>query len=320
MEVNPTIAVDLGGTNVRVAAVSDEGKIIKKISEPTAKKGQSGNVITKQIIRLVETLETNLEIEKIDGIGISSIGPLDYKKGIVDNAPNVPFKSIPLVHPLESFFNCKVILNNDANAAVLAEKMFGDGSGLENIVYITISTGIGAGAIVNGALLMGKSGNAGEVGHLIVDTRYNFECSCQRGHGHWEGTASGRNLPRFYNFWLEKEKGIKGSLISTSEELFKSVSRGDENALEFLDEIARINARAISDIIVACDPELISLGGSVALNNETLILDGIKKYVDSYLKTPEIRVTKLGGDIAILGAAAPLIQEHRQKIYLQKIA
>ena len=226
------------------------------------------------------------------------------KRGGPTHSPNIPFAFIPLVKPLQKKFSCPVHLLNDANAAVLAEKYFGAGKHAKNLVYVTLSTGIGGGAIVDGNLLLGKGGNAAEIGHMIVDTSYDLLCTCKKGVGHWEALASGTNIPRFFQAWAQKTKRSQSLSFGVAKDIFAEANKGNHIVLEFLDELAKVNARAISNIIVAYDPELITIGGSVALNNPQFILDGINKYVDHLLKLPKIQITKLGEDSGLLGAGA----------------
>lgn len=308
-----TIAVDLGATNVRVALISASGRIIAKISEPTIKEWSNGVIVTKQIIRMIRRVRAT-HPSKIRGIGIASVGPLNYKRGGPVRSPNVPFAFIPLVNPLKRVFQVPVLLLNDCNAAVLGEQRFGAGKGLHNLVYITISTGIGAGVIAGGELLLGNSGNAAEVGHFnIMGGSYGFPCSCGKGTGHWEGYASGENMPRFFRFWLrrqgKKEKRSVPAGTLRAEDIFRLARQDDPRAKKFLDVLAQINARAISNIIAAYDPELITIGGSVALRNQAVILNGIKKYIDRYLPIPPIMITKLGDDITLLGTAVAINKE-----------
>jgi len=307
-----TIAVDLGATNVRVALIATSGHIIAKIAEPTLKKGGDGIVVTRQIIRMIRNVRGS-HPAKIQGIGIASIGPLDYRRGGPLHSPNAPFAFIPLVSPLQSAFRVPISLLNDCNAAVLAEQRFGAGKGIKNLVYITISTGIGAGVIANGKLLLGKSGNAAEVGHFnIAGEPQGLPCSCGKGTNHWEGYASGENIPRFFRWWLRKQgrkekRSVPLDGMLRAEDLFCAArAKGDPQAKRFLDALARINAHAISTIIAAYDPELITIGGSVALANKNIILEGIKKYVDKFLEVPIIKITPLGEDITLLGAAAAI--------------
>jgi len=304
MKENLVLAVDLGATKIQSALISEKGKIIEKIKEKTKKEGKDGKIVTEQIVSQLKKLIKNGG--KILGIGIGSIGPIDYKRGEIKNTPNLPFKKIPLILPLKKTFGLPVFLLNDCNAGALGEKYFGAGKNIENLVYVTISSGIGGGAIVNGKLLLGKGGNAVEIGHMIVETKYNLLCSCKKGRGHWEAYCSGSNLPRFFKVWL-KEKKIKLSRYpKEAKEIFKMAKNGEKIAKEFLlKEVGRINAKAISNLIVTYDPELITFGGAVALNNPEFILPPIRKYIDHFLPyLPKIKITPLKEDIVLFGAAA----------------
>ena len=302
-------AVDLGATNVRVALVSKKGKIVQKIQKETPRSGRNNLLVSDTIIEMLGALKGAHSHTTPEGIGVSSLGPLDYVRGGPVKPPNMPFAFVPLVEPLRKKFSVPVLLFNDCNAAVLGERHFGAGKNKKNIVYVTISTGIGGGAIVDGALLLGRSGNAGEIGHLVIDSTYNLPCTCGRGMGHWEGYASGRNIPRFFSAWCKKW-GVKITSTPThAQDIFERARRGDPAVLRFLDELNTINARAISDVIVAYDPEVITIGGSVMLRNAPMLLAGIKKKVDRYLKRPVITVTPLGDDAGLLGAAAAVFHQ-----------
>jgi glucokinase len=299
------LSIDIGATHLRTALINKKGEILKKISRPTNKKGKDGKIVSGQILEMIYQL-TSGKFSQFQGIGIGTIGPLDYKKGGIEQSPNIPFKFVPLIEPISSASDLPVSLLNDCLCAVWAEKIYGAGKNLDNLVYITISTGIGVGAIVDGKLLLGKGGNAAEMGHQIIEEKYNFLCSCGKGRGHWEGIASGRNLPRFFRVWL-KEKELRTSFKPrTAEDIFSAAENKDKIALNFLEELAKINARALSNIIVAYDPALITFGGAVALNNRGLILKPLKKYIDKFLIPPKIKITPLGKDIVLLGAAATI--------------
>lgn len=305
MQKKLAIAVDLGATNVRVALVSEDEKILTKLKDRTKKTGKSSVIVVRQIMEMIGVLLKEQNIKNISGIGISSIGPLDLKKGRIMKSPNFPFEFTSLLLPLKNKFSLPVLLLNDGRAAVLGERYFGVGKNSENLVYITISSGIGGGAIVNGNLLLGKDGNAGEIGHMNIDTKYDFPCSCGRGFGHWEACASGENLPKFFSFWLNKNNLKAGFEFANAKDIFDAARLGNKIAQKFIfDEIGKINAKAISNIIAVYNPELITIGGSVALNNKDLILPPIMKYLDHYLKTPKIKITSLGDNAGLLGAAS----------------
>ena len=132
----------------------------------------------------------------LGSIGVGSIGPIDLRRGMITNTPNYPFKEIPVVEPLREWFGVPVRIANDCTAGVLGEHFYGAGKGVYNLFYVTFSTGLGGGAMVDGHLLMGKDGNAVEVGHLTIDPDSEIVCGCGCP-GHWEAYCGGMNIPRF---------------------------------------------------------------------------------------------------------------------------
>lgn len=210
------IGLDLGASNLRGALIKKSGKIIKKIEAPTPNTGPSGRIVTEKIIDLVDNLIQDYDRSNLAGIGVSSIGPIDYKKGRVFRPANLPFREIPVVGPLQKTFSLPVSFCNDCSGAAWGEKNFGAGKNYQNLVYITISSGIGGGAIVDGNLLLGKNRNAAEIGHFIVETKYNLPCGCG-GKGHWEGYCSGEGLPRFFKYWLNFQQIKKKYKPKTAE-------------------------------------------------------------------------------------------------------
>ncbi|MEF8847251.1 MAG: ROK family protein [Candidatus Paceibacterota bacterium] len=288
------IAIDLGATHLRVAVINKEGEILTKKKERT-KKGDSGEIVTEQIKKQISPL---IDYEP-KAITIGSIGP--FEQGGIVNPSNLDFNEVPLKQPIEEEFDLPVKLFNDCQAAVWGEKVYGAGKNYNNLVYITISTGIGGGVIVGNHLLKGANNNAAEVGHQIIEEKYNFECNCGN-FGHWEGIASGDKIPRFFRTWLkEQNKEVKFQPKDTETIL----SHKNNNTVEgFLKQLGKINARAVSNLIVAYNPALITFGGAVLLNHPNVILEPIKNNIDHFLKEPEMKVTPLGGDIILMGAAA----------------
>ena len=297
------IAVDIGATNIRVALGNEEGikqKIVQLTNKETNLLG-----IPQQIIEMIKELSDNPK-----SIGIGSIGPLNMKQGIITNTPNHPLEGIPIVKPLKEVFNADVTILNDCAAAVFGEQIFGAGKGLTNLFYVTLSTGIGGGAIVDNHLLKGKDGNAVEIGHIIIDPNSELICGCG-GKGHWEALASGKNIPKYAEL-LIKNKVVKPfnrynekKLIST-ESLFKSAKKGNKLSLKIINEVGKINLIGFADVINMFDPELVTVGGSIALKNPKLILDPILSSIDDYLinRKPTIKITPLGEDVVLYGALA----------------
>lgn len=293
------VAVDLGATNTRVAIIGEDGRMGVRKEAKTPSKETDPSKIAGFLSDLIRDIMEKTERMPVLGIGLSVAGPVDIGKGVIMNPPNMAFRDVPLVLPLSRTFHCPVRMVNDCHAGVLGEMRHGRGQA--NVVYLTISTGIGAGVISGGRLVLGRQGNAAEVGHFHVDSTYDLPCGC--GHtGHWEGYASGRYLPWFFGEWCRYHaKPHWGP--DTAEEIFASARQGDDDVLRFIREVARINARGISDIIVAYDPETIILDGSVIRVNADLLFKDIIESVDRYLPLPEIVISSLNGDAPLIGAA-----------------
>jgi len=311
------VGVDLGGTNVRVALGDDEGRILAKISERTEKtKGPEG--ISEQIARIIRCLEEKeAKTGEIMGIGIGSAGPLDLNRGGLMKPTNIPYDFIPLVEPLEDTFHLPTYLLNDCSTAVMGEKFFGAGKKHENLAYITLSTGIGGGIYVDGHLLIGKDGNATEIGHFTIDYEGKLLCGCGK-RGHWEAYCSGNGIPNYVRLLLSQGRfeGVKDSLLMrrisgdlnrlTAKILYDCAKAGDPLALELVDKIGVLNSVGFACVVDAYDPSLITVGGSIALRNENLIIDPIRQGVKEHARNrvPEIKITPLGDDVVLYGALA----------------
>jgi glucokinase len=311
------IAVDLGATNTRVGLVNEEGSIKEKITAPTPGAPLTAEGVGAFLVSLIRQLQSEAH-PPVVGIGISAAGPVDIHQGLLVNPPNIPIRNIPLVEPLQRAFGIPVYLANDCHAGVIGEAYFGDGSGIENLAYITISTGIGGGILSGGKLLLGTKGNAVEIGHFLVDTSYNLVCGC--GHpGHWERYASGRFLPDFFRAWSTKHGHAQEERYSSAQDLFRAADRNEPVVLAFLEELGTINGRGLSDVIVAYDPERIVLDGSVILSNTQHILPAMIRHTDRFLPLPEIHVSQLHGDAPLLGASI-LASGYQTKIGTLKLS
>lgn len=292
--MEPVCAIDLGGTRTRVALVAPDGRVLARESFPTPSGGPSPKAVTDAIEAAVRRVAGGSP----GAIGVSTAGPLDLAAGAVVAPPNLPYPRIELAGPFEAAFGVSVTLINDARAGALGEHAHGAGRGCQNLVYVTISTGIGGGVIADGRLLSGRGGNAGEIGHITVETRYDLVCGCGYPN-HWEGYCSGRNLPRFYA--VQKENGDPD--LGTAEAIFGAARAGVPAACRFLDAVAVLNARALSTLVVAYDPERIILDGAVARAQADLLVGPAVARMEEFLPRPGVVVTPLGGDAPLLGAA-----------------
>lgn len=292
------IVVDIGATNIRVAECTSNG-IIRKVEEKTDKyNGFMG--VPKQIIRLIKDLDV-----KPISIGIGSIGPIDIKRGTIVNTPNFPFKSIPVVKPLFDEFNIPVKMLNDCAAGVLGELKFGAGKYYDNIVYITLSTGLGGGVILDGHLLIGKDGNAAEIGHITINSESTLTCGCGCL-GHWEAYCGGGNIDQLANYVLGKDiESYRNRIVDiTAEKVFNAAKMGDHNSCKIVEKYGRINAIGFANVVNIFDPEIITIGGSIAFKNPNLVIPPILKHIKTHLinRKPEIMITPLGEDIILYGA------------------
>ena len=309
--------VDLGGTNIRVVLGDDRGNILARISERTEiDKGPEG--VSRQIIRMIRSIRVGgFKLENAVGVGIGSAGPLDLKRGGLLKPTNIPYDFVPLVEPISSALGLETRLLNDCSAAVMGERFFGAGRGLENLAYITISTGIGGGVYVDGHLLLGKDGNAAEIGHFTVDYDGNLICGCGR-RGHWEAYCSGKNIPKYVELALKRRsrEEVERSSLSkrlkvSARYLYTAAKEGDRLALQIVEEIGKLNAVGFACVNDAYDPELITVGGSVTLNNKKLVMEPIKRYIGEHTRNrvPKIMVTPLGEDIVLYGALALILHQ-----------
>ncbi|MEM2740468.1 MAG: ROK family protein, partial [Candidatus Bathyarchaeia archaeon] len=223
-------------------------------------------------------------------------------------------------NPIEDELDTPIFMVNDASAAALAEHMFGIGVGLANLVYITLSTGIGGGVIIDNNLLKGKDGNAHEVGHIVVDIEERLICGCG-GRGHWEAYCSGSGIPKYTRLIAESERDLWSSSLLyretegyldriTSKYVYDLARRGDSFSVKIVESVGRINAMGFASVINVYDPELITVGGSIAFYNPDLVLPYIERWVGRYTvnRVPRIAITPLGADIGLYGGMAVAVR------------
>ncbi len=318
------VAVDLGATNIRTAIVDVEKEcFLAKIKEKT-KVAEGAQAISTQVVENVRNImkTCNVSLNEVIGIGVGAPGPLDMEKGAITRAVNIPY-FVPIRQPLEDEYSLPVAFMNDTNAAALGELVFGAGREREirYLVFVTISTGIGAGIIDDGRLIKGKDGNAGEVGCITVDYRGRLKCGCGR-YGHWQAYSSGAAIPNFVRQLVEEgevnvtEESLLYNMTDkltkiSAKAVYESAKKGDKAALKIVDELATINAVGIANIINAYNPEIITLGGPIILQNIKLTINRMLPRIRDYAvnRIPEIIPTPLGEDIGLYGAAAAILRK-----------
>ena len=312
MDKKYVVGVDLGGTKIYTALVDLEGNVKNEVVIKTeAEKGDIS--VLNKILGTIDTVLNNIDINDVLAIGVGSPGPLDVKNGLIVYTPNLPFKNFNIVKPIKEKYNLPTYLDNDANVATLGEFMFGAGKGTENMVFITASTGIGGGAIINGKLFRGSTGNALEVGHMTV-MKGGPRCGCGNdgcGESLGSGTAIGRSAKEAVK--SNAMTSLKDYSEVTAKEVFEEAKKGDRVASEILTNALSYLGITIANVANAFDPDMIVIGGGV-VNGGDIVLETIKKEVKnrclrSISSNCKIEKAMLDGKAGMLGAAALAILE-----------
>jgi glucokinase len=264
------LALDIGGTKLAAALFDHELNLIGRSRTPTRAE-QGPDAVFSRIVRLMETLTSKhgIEVADVRGIGVGCGGPLDSETGIIYSPPNLPdWDAYPLKRKLEEHFTVPAFVENDANAAALAEHRFGAGRGFKNVFYITMSTGIGCGIILDGKLYRGTNYSAGEFGHIVM-ARRGPKCNCG-GRACLEALASGtaiarranREAARKPNSPLARILREKGKL--TAKEVVLSARRGDPISGRILLDAADYLGLGITSAIHLLNPEIVIIGGGLS--------------------------------------------------------
>jgi glucokinase len=305
----PAIGIDLGGTQVR-AAVVEGARVLARAAEPTDAAGGPAAVLG-QIERLMEQVLPRSAWSGLAGLGVSAPGPLDTDTGTVLNIPTLPgWDGLPLRDLLAERTGLPVVLENDGIAAAFGEWRHGAGQGLRHLVYVTVSTGIGGGVVVDGRLLHGRRGMAGHVGHLLLDPA-GPPCSCG-ALGCFEAHAAGPALGRAARALAPLHPGSGLAALAPRDELTawhvaEAARREDRLALDLLAEEARHLGLGFTALIHLFSPEAVIMGGGVS-DAFDLLEGGIRatiraRAMAAFREVPVIRAA-LGGNSGLIGAAA----------------
>lgn len=271
------IGVDLGGTNIKIALVDMEGRIVYSNSEPTgAEMGYEYTINNiKEMIRSC-LRETKTQKEAVESIGIGVPGQVDFERGIVSCLPNIPgWVDIPLSKMINEEFDLPVGVDNDVNCAALGEFYYGAGKGSKNVVCITVGTGVGAGIILNGQLIRGISGAAGEVGHLILQDNGGEICGCGNT-GCLESLASGPSIVKMARDYIAGGKTAKFREIAvnariTPKIVAEAAKQGDAVSKKIYEITGYWLGIALANVVNLLNPEKIIIGGGVAQADDILL-------------------------------------------------
>lgn len=312
---NLILAIDLGGTKFVAAVVSSTGEIgLRQYKLTLADEGPEA--VIRRMLETIDDLIRNagLTSSSLSGIAIAAAGAIDSARGIVTASPNLPgWHDVPLKDIVVKATGIRTVVLNDANAAALGEHAYGAGKGVNNLIYITVSTGIGGGIIINGKLYGGACGSAGEIGHTTIDIN-GLRCNCGNI-GCLETLASGKAVAR------EAQRLISGGARTcmlelaegelqnvTAQTVSAAAQRGDATAKAIIARAAGYLGVGLVNLVNIFNPEMIVVGGGMSKMGDSL-LDGARSVVAErafQLSAQAVRIvpSQLGDNAGILGAVA----------------
>lgn len=312
------IGVDVGGTNIATGLITRDGKLLAK----TSVKSLGDRVpeeITKDIYKTIETVieETGTPLSEIGGIGLGIPGCFSNDTGRVIETSNMNLSEFPLFAELKKYIDKPMMMANDANCAALGEAAYGAGKGYNDIVMITLGTGIGGGFVCNGKVYNGFNGAAMEVGHISIDLK-GKKCNCGRL-GCWERYASATALVELTKEIMDKNPDSamhvyvaeQGGEVS-GRTAFDCARGGDRAANEVVDTFVYYLGSGIVNLINLFQPDVIIIGGGISNEGEYL-MEKLRKFAKGYsyastkIPQPEFKKAELGNDAGIIGAGMLLV-------------
>lgn len=308
----PVLAIDLGGTQIRAALVTPDQTVHCRRATDTRDEDGVDSVIARivEVAAGVRAEAAAAGLPQPIGVGISSPGPLDARRGIVLSPPNLrQWRDVPLVDALASELDVPCFLERDTNVAVMAEWRYGAAAGTRDAVYVTVSTGVGGGIIAGGRPLEGAGGLAGEVGHLVVELD-GPTCGCG-GIGHVEAIASGTAIEREARDLLAKNMAPGLARLAATGEpvdaqlVGRAADEGDATCLALLDRAWVAVGAACASLVNVLNPEVIVIGGGIAEHRPRLFeiarRELERRVLPALVGTARIEPAALGGDVSLIG-------------------
>ena len=310
----PVLAIDLGGTKIITAIISNSGQVMAKEYQLTlADKGPQ--LVIERILSAIDYLLSlrNMNSSQLASITIAAAGAINFDKGVITSSPNLPgWHDVPLRDIVKEKYRVNTFLINDASAAALGEHRLGAGRGVSNLIYLTVSTGIGGGIIINGKLYSGQCGGAGEIGHMTIDVN-GPRCNCGNI-GCFEVLASGTAVAKEAIRRIRQGEGsslieiVAGKIENITAEKVEVAARGgDSLALETISRAATYLGVGMVNLVNIFNPEMIIVGGGMS-NMGDLLLNPARQVVKErafQLLAQAVRIVpaQLGEDAGVLGAA-----------------
>src|SRR5690625_4655988 len=306
------LGIDIGGTAIKIGIINIDGSIYSKWDIPTNIENQGESIATDAWSSIVEKLDAlHIEKDQLQGIGIGAPGFIDEKTGLVYKAVNIGWENFDLAHQFSELANLPVYVANDANVAALGENWIGAGNQANNLIAVTLGTGVGGGIIANGTMISGENGTAGEIGHITIDPE-GYECNCGR-RGCLETITSATGMVRQAMAIIEKHPESELTAYYhkhgdiTTKDIFDLANQGDELCKQVIHHTADVLGFAISNIAIVVNPSKILIGGGVSQAGEDFIRQietQFKKYaLPRVSDICEFKIAELGNDAGIIGSA-----------------
>jgi len=313
------IGVDLGGTKILAGIADTNGAILEKKRIPTPV-GAVPDQVLDMIIECIRELQRDCRVQEqeIKGVAVASPGPLSFPEGVVRDSPNLGWAWVNFKDELIRRTGRPVIVEKDTNMAVLGEYYFGRQRGCGDLLYITVSTGVGGGVVCAGELYRGHLGGAGEIGHMVVAAG-GAACNCGR-RGCLEALASGSAITRRLDEMVKQGQG-QGILKYTTpgehpgpRELGIAVRQGDQEARLLLSQVIDYLGIGIANLVNIFNPRAVILGGGMMLGLKDLLLEPVQNYVYEHVFTLNredlvVECTSLGDDIVLYGCVAAVLSK-----------
>ncbi|MFD1736540.1 ROK family glucokinase [Bacillus salitolerans] len=313
MEENLLVGVDLGGTTIKLAFITEQGVIVHKWEVPT-NRDELGSYIVSDINDAIDEKlrEIGLKKTKLLGIGMGAPGPVNMEQGLIYEAVNIGWKNYPLKRLLEEATDLPVFVDNDANLAALGEMWRGAGEGADNLICVTLGTGVGGGIITNGQIIHGVNGAGGEIGHITSIAEGGAHCNCGKT-GCLETIASATGIVRIALEYIQKgqsselSKVLEANGLLSAKDVFEAVKNNDTVAKDVINTIAFHLGLAIANLSNGINPEKIVIGGGVSKAGE-ILLQPVKEYFSKFTFPrvrigAEIKIAILGNDAGVIGGA-----------------
>lgn len=306
---HPVLALDIGGTKLAVAVVTADGRTHGPITEPTDKH-RGPDAVIAHLFDMGHRSIAAAGLGAPAAVGISCGGPLDAAAGILTGPLHLPgWIDVPIVAMASEAFGVPAVVENDATAAVLGEHRYGAAQGAGIALYLTLSTGVGGGSVIDGKLHRGAAGNGGEFGHVMVRPG-GRRCECGR-HGCLEAYASGTNIAVRANELLaatDRASSLRDVPLVRAEHVSAAAAGGDPLAREVWDETVALLGQAVTDLVNVFEPHVVVLGGGVTRSG-ALLLDPVRNIVRSTAMPPAaeraaVTLAGLGDEVCVVGAGA----------------